>query len=72
MNLKQWREKLGITMADAEAKLGVSQPTISRIERGIQYPGPQTIAKLFDKSGGTINANDLHKAWEAYRQASAA
>lgn len=71
MNLTQWRKKNKLTMGEAAARLGVTQPTVSRIENGAQLPSSATIAKLHKNSDGLITAVDLFKAWQS-TQASAA
>jgi transcriptional regulator with XRE-family HTH domain len=68
MNLQQWRTKSKLSMAEAAIQLGVSQPTVSRIERGVHLPSSGTIAKLSEKTDGAITGPDLYKFWEASQQ----
>ncbi len=43
--LKGWREDRGLTLKEAASRMGVSLPTLSRIEHGEQMDG-ETLAKL--------------------------
>lgn len=71
MNLKEWRtQHAKLTMAQAVEQLGISQPTISRIENGEQFPSPETIELLAIKTEGLITADDLHGAWKQARETS--
>lgn len=72
MNLKQWRAKQGLTMDQAAPLLGISQPTISRIEDGTNLPNSTTMKKLAEKTGGAITFVALVKAWEAAQRKRAA
>jgi transcriptional regulator with XRE-family HTH domain len=67
MNLLQWRNKNSLTMAQAAKVLDVSQPTISRIERGLHLPERGTIEKLAIRTGGAITAADLYRHWDSMR-----
>lgn len=71
MNLKEWRKEAKLKMAEAADKLGISQPTISRIENGEQFPGPETIELLVTNTGGAVTADDLHAAWKQAREPAA-
>lgn len=72
MNLTQWRSKHKLNITQAAERLGIPQPTVSRIERGVHLPSGKTIAKLTEKSDGAITAIDLHKAWLAMQAERAA
>lgn len=59
MNMLEWRKAKELNQVDAAEKLGISQPDVSRIETGKQWPDPATLAKIIDNSGGEISADDL-------------
>jgi transcriptional regulator with XRE-family HTH domain len=63
MHLNQWRVANDLTMAQAAERLGISQPSISRIESGAHLPGRVTIAKLVKYSDGAISGADLYAEW---------
>lgn len=70
MNLREWRNAKDLKMPAAAELLGLSQPSLSRIEAGEQFPSPETIEKLAKASNGEITASDLHDAWlEAKKKA---
>jgi transcriptional regulator with XRE-family HTH domain len=49
--LKAWRTELGISQAEAAARLGSSKPTICRIETGNRTPSLALAAKLSERTG---------------------
>lgn len=59
MTLTEWRAQEGFTMTQAAERLGLTQPTISRIEAGKQWPDKDTIKVIVDRTGGAVTANDL-------------
>ena len=59
MRLRDWRKTRNLTMAQAVDVLGLSQPSISRIERGEQWPDKGTMQKIIDRTNGEVTANDL-------------
>lgn len=59
MNLTEWRSAKTLTLTEAAKILGVSQPSLSRIEAGEQWPKKKTIEKIVKNSGGKITAADL-------------
>lgn len=69
MDLKTWRESRGLTRTDAAPVLGVTQPSLSRIERGEQWPDPETIEKIIRNSGGLVTAEDLVGSFMEMRRA---
>jgi transcriptional regulator with XRE-family HTH domain len=64
MNLQTWRKERDMTQAAAADFLGIPQPTISRIERGEIFPGPETLTLLAEKSDGAISPDDIHETWK--------
>lgn len=59
MKLKEWRDANNLKMIPAAKKLGLSQPTISRIEDGSVFPSFKTIEKIRIKTKGAVTAADL-------------
>jgi len=60
MDVKKWRENMGLSSTQAAAVLGLSQPSVSRIERGEQWPDPETMERLVQASGGAITPDAMH------------
>ncbi len=52
--LKAWRKHLGISQQQLADKLGVTQGTISQIEKPNSKPQKRTLQKLADAMGVTI------------------
>lgn len=46
MNLREFREALGLLLEDAAREIGISDGTLSKIERRIQDPTGATLRKL--------------------------
>jgi predicted transcriptional regulator len=46
--LRQVRQRAGLTQRDLAARTGVAQPTIARIERGLVDPRLGTLERLLD------------------------
>lgn len=72
MDLLQWRKAKKLTAQEAADKFGVSQPTITRIERGDLFPAAKTVAVFIERSSGEISADDLQASWQAAREKRAA
>jgi transcriptional regulator with XRE-family HTH domain len=67
MNLKEWRIGKGLTMEEAADLFGISQPTISRIERGVLFPSIALVERLGTCSKGAICITDLQRTWRDAR-----
>lgn len=67
MNLLAWRKKMGFDQAKAAVVLGVSQPTISRIEAGSLFPSPEKAAQIVRRSRGKITLAALSAAYLSAR-----
>lgn len=59
MKLRDWRKQRNLTMAEAVEILGLSQPSISRLERGEQWPDKTTIQRIIERTDGEVTANDF-------------
>lgn len=59
MKLRDWRKSKNLTMAEAVEILGLSQPSISRIERGEQWPDRETAQQIMARTDGAVTPNDL-------------
>lgn len=62
MRLVKWRKSRGLTQADLAAKLGVTQPYVSSMERAINpaVPGPPVMIALYELTGGAVQPNDFY------------
>lgn len=59
MRLREWRKLRGLTMVEAGELLELSQPSISRIERGLTWPDRATMERIAERTNGAVTANDL-------------
>ena len=60
MKLRDWRKnRRKLTMAQAVDVLGLSQSSISRIERGEQWPDKDTMQQIMDRTDGEVTPNDF-------------
>lgn len=69
MDLKSWRKDRKLTQAAAGEILGLSQPTLAKIEAGDQWPQPDTIALIVDGTEGAVTANDILATYQAAQAA---
>ena len=53
-NMKKLRERRGITTAQLAEDVGVSQPTITRIEMGSRIPNVITALEIAKRLGVTV------------------
>ena len=72
MDLKSWRKDRELTQAAAGEMLGLSQPTLAKIEAGGQWPTPDTIARIENGTAGAVTANDILATYQAAQSASEA
>ena len=72
MDTKAWRTSKGLNISKGALVLGISQPSLSRIEAGDQWPEPETIERIVKNSGNAVNVTDLHASFMAARRARAA
>jgi putative transcriptional regulator len=49
--LKEWRKREGLRQEDAAARLGISKPTVSRLEKGRRMPSLTLAVKLSERTG---------------------
>ena len=59
MKLRDWRKLRGLTTTEAAQLLGLSQPTISRIERGQSWPNRVTMERIAVVTENAVTANDF-------------
>jgi transcriptional regulator with XRE-family HTH domain len=57
--LRAYRQAAGISLAVLAAQCATSTATISRIERGEQWPERELIRRLIDATGGKLSFNDF-------------
>ena len=62
MRFVDWRKRKGMTQVEAAARLGVTQPYISTIERAKDnaIPGPAVMIEIFRMTGGAVQPNDFY------------
>lgn len=58
-NLRIWRKGHGITLVEMATRLGISDGSLSRIERNEQWPDREIIKRIVSETGGEVTANDL-------------
>lgn len=58
MELSAWRRDNGWTLAELGDRLGVSEASVSRYERG-RIPEPDVMRRIVDLSGGRVTPNDF-------------
>lgn len=73
VKLAEWRKKMGLTQAELAQLIGCTQPYVSQIERATQpiIPGPQLLAKIYQRSGGLVQPNDFYTLPEVGAQRAA-
>lgn len=57
--LRTWRKKRDLTQEQMAESLGISVGSLSRIERGEQWPDRDFFLRLADLTAGSVTANDL-------------
>lgn len=54
--LRKARRRAGLTQRSLAARTGVAQPTVARIERGLEVPRVDTMQRLLEACGETLEA----------------
>lgn len=62
MNLRAYREREGKSLYDAAAHTGLTAGYLSKIERGLMWPGAHVLAILAKWTGGLVTPNDVFKS----------
>jgi transcriptional regulator with XRE-family HTH domain len=57
MKLRTYREENGLTLAQMADKVGVSEVSMSRYERGDRMPRPEVMRKIGEVTGGAVRPN---------------
>lgn len=57
--LRTWRKKRDLTQDKLAESLGVSVGSLSRIERGEQWPDRSFFERLVEVTSGCVTANDF-------------
>lgn len=60
MNLKEYREKTGMTQAAFAKQIGCSQHSVSRYEVGLSRPTPKVMSRIVTVTGGAVTPNDFY------------
>ena len=58
-SLRTWRKAQKITLGELSKRLGMSDASLSRIERGEQWPDRDTIQKIVAETNGGVSINDF-------------
>jgi transcriptional regulator with XRE-family HTH domain len=61
-SLRTWRKAQKITLGELSKRLGMSDASLSRIERGEQWPDRETMQRIVDETNGDVSINDLFEA----------
>lgn len=64
--LRKWRKAKDISLADLARLLGTSIATVSRVERGEQWPSRGLLISISEITAGDITANDFIGASDAF------
>ena len=54
--LRKARRRAGLSQRDLAGLTGVAQPTIARVERGVEVPRVDTLARLLSACGESLEA----------------
>lgn len=57
--LRNWRKRRNVSIEAMATAIGVSIGSLSRIERGEQWPPRETFARIFEVTDGEVTANDF-------------
>jgi transcriptional regulator with XRE-family HTH domain len=57
--LRAWRKSRGLTIEAVARDLDISGGSLSRIERGEQWPDRAIIIRITDLTNGEVQANDF-------------
>ena len=57
--LRNYRQEAGISLSVLAEQCDTSAATISRIERGEQWPDSELMQRLIDATGEQVSANDF-------------
>ena len=62
--LRSWRKAKKLTQSALAERLGVTVPTVSRIEVGQQWPTPHLMAAIERVTRGHVSAADILKDYD--------
>lgn len=65
MDLISWRAEKGLKQFEAASAIGISPAQLSRIERGEQWPEPDTLLRIESGTDGQVTANDVLTVYRA-------
>ena len=60
MKLSIWRKAQGLTLAEVAKRIGVTEVTLSRYERGERIPAREIMPKIAAVTGGAVQPNDFY------------
>ena len=63
--LRAWRKRRSLTLEDFAAQIGVSSASLSRIERGAQWPARPVAERIAAETGGEVTPNDFMRGTPA-------
>lgn len=59
MQIDDYLAREGINAAEFAVRIGLSAASLSRIRRGEQMPGRDTLQRIFDATGGDVSPNEV-------------
>ena len=57
--LRNWRQANNLTILQLAQRLGVSGPSLSKVERGKQWPDREFFERVHVATNGEVTANDF-------------
>lgn len=59
MKLAKWRQNARLTVTETAGRAGVSVASMSRIERGLQYPSRSTMLAIKRMTNDKVKSDDF-------------
>lgn len=68
--LRTWRKARKLTLAQVSERTGLCVGHLCKLERGQQWPGPETMTKIEKLTRGAVSAADIVLDYQAAKRAS--
>lgn len=68
--LRTWRKSRKLTLAQFSERTGLSIGHLCKLERGQQWPGPDTMAVIEKSTRGAVTASDIVLDYQAAKRGS--
>lgn len=69
--LRTWRKSRKLTLAQFSERTGLSVGHLCKLERGQQWPGPETMAKIEKTTRGAVTVADIVSDYKSANRESA-